>query len=288
MTSKSAALRVAVSPAPVVSARRTGGVLAWRRWLPAVVLVALLLAAWELGCAWSGISSLVLPRPSEVAVLAVSQAPLYLRHASVTATEVLLGFLLATALGSLFGVLVASSRLVGGAIYPNLVIAQITPKVAFAPLLVIWFGFGLLPKLVMVTVIAFFPVVITMIVGLNLTTREASYLFRSMGASRAQTFWKLRLPAAFPVLFGGLKVASTLSVIGAVVAEFTGAKSGLGFLLTNQVGLLQTPEAFASVFYLTLLGLLLFLAVGAAERVIVPSHMLRRMDGGAPAGRIGS
>lgn len=267
---------------------------AWRQWLPAVVVVAAVLGTWELATVQAGISPLVLPRPSVILQTAVTQATLYLRHSLITAGEVALGFMLATILGTLAGVVVASSQLVGRAIYPNLVIAQLMPKVAFAPLLIIWFGFGLAPKLVMVVVIAFFPIVINTIVGLNMTTREGLLLFRAMGASPWQTFVKLKVPNAFPVLFGGLKVAATLAVIGAVVAEFTGAKNGLGYLLMTQVGMLQTPEAFASVVYLTLLGLLLFCTVTLAERLVVPAHMLRRVDaagrgitGARPQGEIG-
>ena len=160
----------------------------------------------------------------------------------------------------------------------GLIAAQVMPKVAIAPLLIIWLGFELAPKVALTILIAFFPIVINTVVGLNMTTRESLYLFRSMGATNLHTFFKLRLPNALPVFFGGLKIASTLALIGAVVGEFTGANAGLGYLITIQVGNAETAGAFASIVYLTLMGLLVFLVVVAIERVLVPPHMLRRFD----------
>jgi NitT/TauT family transport system permease protein len=248
------------------------------RWLAPLVLTVGLLLLWEIGVALSGVSPLVLPRPSQILAVMVMKAPELLRHSAVTGSEVVIGFLLAIVLGSLFGVLIALSPLLGGALYPVLVSAQVMPKVAIAPLLVIWLGFGLGSKFAMTALIAFFPIVINTIIGLNMTRREGIYLFRSLGASPLQTFLKLRLPNALPVFFGGLKVASTLAVIGAVVGEFTGAKSGLGYLLVLMVGNLDTAGAFACVLYLTVLGLLVFLAVTLVERLVVPGHMLKRFD----------
>jgi NitT/TauT family transport system permease protein len=248
------------------------------RWLPPLVLGVGLLLLWEISVAASGISPLVLPRPSQIFTVMIIKAPELLRHSLVTGSEVVLGFLLAIVLGSLFGVLIALSPLLGSALYPVLVSAQVMPKVAIAPLLVIWLGFGLGSKFAMTALIAFFPIVINTIIGLNMTRREGIYLFRSLGATPLQTFLKLRLPNALPVFFGGLKVASTLAVIGAVVGEFTGAKSGLGYLLVLMVGNLDTAGAFACVLYLTILGLLVFFAVTLVERLVVPRHMLKRFD----------
>ena len=248
------------------------------RWLPPLLLGLGLLALWELGVVLSGVSPLVLPAPSQIVRVMVVKAPEFLRHAWITGVEVVVGFLLATVLGSLLGVVIATSRLLGAAIYPILVSAQVMPKVAIAPLLVIWLGFGLPSKFAMTALIAFFPIVINTIIGLNMTRREGVYLFRSLGATPLQTFLKLRLPNALPVFFGGLKVASTLAVIGAVVGEFTGARSGLGYLLVLMVGNLDTAGAFACVLYLTILGLLVFFAVTAIERLVVPGHMLKRFD----------
>jgi NitT/TauT family transport system permease protein len=273
---------IATTEARQRAATRTRRGPAWRtvrlRWLPPVILTVCLLAIWEIGVALSGVSPLVLPRPSQIFAVMILKAPEFLRHSMVTGGEVVLGFLIAIVLGSLLGVVIALSPLLGSAIYPVLVSAQVMPKVAIAPLLVIWLGFGLGSKFAMTALIAFFPIVINTIIGLNMTRREGIYLFRSLGATPLQTFLKLRLPNALPVFFGGLKVASTLAVIGAVVGEFTGAKSGLGYLLVLMVGNLDTAGAFACVLYLTILGLLVFLAVSLVERLVVPRHMLKRFD----------
>jgi NitT/TauT family transport system permease protein len=246
--------------------------------LPPVALTALVLVAWEWAAAASDVSPLVLPRPSEVARVMVAHAPLYLRHGLTTALEVVAGFVLAVGVGGLCGTVIASSRWLGSAIYPLLVAAQVMPKVAVAPLLVLWLGFDIAPKLVLTALIAFFPVVINTIVGLNMSRQESVYLFRSMGASPWQIFRKLRLPGALPVLFGGIKIAATLAVIGAVVGEFSGGNAGLGYLLLVQVGRLETAAAFGSVIGLTLMGLALFVLVVAVERALVPAHMLRRFE----------
>ncbi len=248
------------------------------RWAPPILLSLFLLALWDVAIILTQISPLTLPRPWDVAAVSVSKASMLLRHSLVTGLEVVLGFAIATVVGTVLGVVISSSRLLGNAIYPILVGTQVMPKIAIAPLLIIWFGYGISSKLVLTALIAFFPIVINTIVGLNMTRQQDIYLFRSMGANQWQTFWKLRLPNALPVFFGGLKVAATLSVIGAVVGEFTGAETGLGYVLMVQVGHLETATAFASVLYLTLLGLLVFLVVAILERLLVPAHMLRRFE----------
>jgi NitT/TauT family transport system permease protein len=272
------------SDAPVARGRRRP--LAWspprwaarHRWLLPTAFALLLVGIWEAAVVVTQVSPLVLPRPSEVVTVAVVRAPLFWPHLLTTAMEVVLGFLIAAVLGGALGVLIASSRLCEGALFPTLVAAQVMPKIAIAPLLIVWFGFGINSKLALTALISFFPIVINTIIGLNLTRKEEIYLFRSLQASRYQTFLKLRLPNALPVFFGGLKVAATLAVIGAVVGEFTGGKNGLGYLLMFLVGNLDTTAAFAAVLYLTLLGLLVFFLVALVERLMVPAHMLRRFD----------
>lgn len=250
----------------------------YRRLAPPIALCLALLVLWEAATVFLSIQPLILPRLSAVIAVLVEEAPLFLRHGIVTTTAVLAGFLLATVIGALCGTIIALSPVVGSAIYPTVIAAQLVPKVAVAPLLIIWLGFGISPKVVLTGLIAFFPIVINTVVGLNMTRRDDIYLFRSMGADAVQTFVKLRLPNALPVFFGGLKVASTLAVIGAVVGEFTGAQAGLGYLITVQVGSAETAGAFASILCLTLLGLIVFFLVAAVERLLIPRHMLRRIE----------
>jgi NitT/TauT family transport system permease protein len=250
----------------------------FRSALPALAFVCLVLFVWEAGVDYFRVPELLLPAPSSVIAEMIVLAPLYLKHAGPTLTEILVGFGTAAALGTLCGLVIALSRGIGNAIYPALVAMQIMPKVAFAPLLVVWFGFGILPKLVLVALIAFFPIVINTVVALNMTSQETINLFRSMGAGPAQTFFKLRLPAALPVFFGGLKIAATFSVIGVVVAEFYSSEEGLGYLLLLQVSSGSTTNAFGSILYLTILGLVIFGAITVIERALVPPHMLKRFE----------
>ena len=246
--------------------------------LPAIVFAALVLIAWEAGVDYFNVSDLLLPAPSSVIAQMIVLAPLYLKHAGPTLGEILVGYGTAVGIGTLCGLVIALSRTIGTAIYPTLVAMQIMPKVAFAPLLVVWFGFGILPKLVLIALIAFFPIVINTVVALNMTQQETINLFRSMGAGPVQTFFKLRLPAALPVFFGGLKIAATFSVIGVVVAEFYSSDEGLGYLLLLQVSNGSTTHAFGSILYLTILGLVVFGAIAALERALVPAHMLKRFE----------
>ncbi len=250
----------------------------WRGALPALAFACLVLFAWEAGVDYFRVPDLLLPAPSAVVVAMINSAPLYLKHSVPTLTEILVGYGAALGLGTLCGLVIAFSRLIGSAIYPALVALQIMPKVAFAPLLVVWFGFGILPKLILIALIAFFPIVVNTVVALNMTSQETINLFRSMGAGPVQTFFKLRLPAALPVFFGGLKIAATFSVIGVVVAEFYSSDEGLGYLLLLQVSNGSTTRAFGSILYLTILGLIIFGVIVALERALVPAHMLKRFE----------
>ena len=252
-----------------------------KRALPSLVFAILVVAAWEAAVDIFRIPDLLLPAPSKVVVRMIASAPVYLRHTWPTLSEILVGYAIALGLGTMCGLVIAFSRILGSAIYPSLVATQIMPKVAFAPLLVVWFGFGMAPKLILIALIAFFPIVINTVVALNMTTQESIYLFRSMGAGPVQTFFMLRLPNALPVFFGGLKIAATFSVIGVVVAEFYSSDRGLGYLLLLQVSNGDTTRAFGSILYLTILGLAIFGIVVAIERQLVPAHIRRRFEDAA-------
>jgi len=253
--------------------------------LPPIILLVAFVVAWEALAILLKVPDIILPLPSGVLAASVVDIGLYLKHSVPTLIEVVLGYAIALALGAGTGLIVAFSRTLGAAVYPAMVAAQIMPKVAIAPLLVVWFGFGIEPKLIMTALIAFFPIVINTIVALNMTTRESIYLFRSMGATPAQTFFKLRLPTALPVFFGGLKIAATLAVIGVVVAEFYSSDQGLGYLLLLQVSSSDTTGAFASILYLTVMGLMVFGAIVLIERLMVPAHMLKKFDELSGGGR---
>jgi NitT/TauT family transport system permease protein len=169
-----------------------------------------------------------------------------------------------------------SSGIFEKCVYPLLVTSQVVPKVALAPLFLIWLGYGILPKIILVGLLAFFPIVIDTVAGLRSIEIEKIYLARSMGANPIQLFFKLRLPNALPQIFSGLKLAATFSVIGAVVSELIGASEGLGYLMVEAEGSLNTPIVFAAIGYLTIMGIGLFTAVSFVERLTIPWHVSRR------------
>ncbi len=183
----------------------------------------------------------------------------------MTLYEILLGFGLSVVIGVPLAVLMTYSRTIERALYPLLVGSQTIPKVALAPLFMVWLGFGLAPKILMTFMIAFFPIVIGAVIGLVTIEQELIYVARSMGASNWQLFWKVRLRHALPSLFGGLKVAITLAVVGAIVAEFVGADKGLGYIIQVANGHLDTPLLLAAVVVVSAIGIALYLLVEQCE-----------------------
>jgi len=237
-------------------------------------LVSLVGAAllWQLAVTIFPIKSYLLPSPVEIASTMFSQFPFQAQHAVVTLREVLVGFAIAALIGIPTAVAITFLPIVEKLFYPILVATQAVPKVAVAPLFLVWFGFGEAPKVAMAAVIAVFPVIIDTAVGLRAIDPDMVRLARSMRAGPLKTFWKVRLPVALPNIFAGLKMAMTFSVIGAVVGEFVAGTSGLGYLIQAATGTLQTTIAFASVVLLSLMGIVLFLIVEAFERIFVSWH----------------
>lgn len=230
----------------------------------------LILTAWELGVRVSGISRVLLPSPSAI-VLALSQRwALFAEHAWVTLIEILLGFALGSAVGLLLGILFGYSRVLERAIYPWLVASQMVPIVAVAPILVLWFGFTLTPKVLVVALISFFPVAVNTIDGLRSVDPEMVDLMRTMGATRAQIIRHVRIPSALPAVFSGLKVAMALSVVGAIFGEWVGSSEGLGYLMLAFNNQLATADLFAAILVLSLMGIALFFLVGSVQRLVTP------------------
>ena len=196
-----------------------------------VISIAVTLAAWEILTRVLRIPGFILPAPSAIFVEAVTRYPLYLYHSWVTFYEMVVGFLLAAVIGVFLAVVIVYSRFVRNMIYPQIVALQIVPKVAIAPLLLIWAGYGLTSKVLLALLVSFFPIVVNMVTGLLAIEEELLDLCRILHSGRWQEFAKVRLPNALPYLFSSLKVASTLSVIGAVIGEFVGGNEGLGHLI---------------------------------------------------------
>jgi NitT/TauT family transport system permease protein len=250
----------------------------WRaRWSGIVYpigVIAGVLALWEIGTRLFAVPAFLLPPPSAIAVSFVANWALLLSHGWVTTLEILLGFGLSILIGIPLALAIFLSPAFSRSILPLLVSSQAMPKVAVAPLFLVWFGFGLLPKVLIAFLIAFFPVVINTAVGLASIEPEKIHLARSMGFGAAATFFKIRLPNALPAIFGGLKISITLSVVGAVVGEFVGGDAGLGYLLLVANGSMDTQLLFAGIIALTILGVALFLLVELAERLTIPRHII--------------
>jgi NitT/TauT family transport system permease protein len=230
---------------------------------------------WELCCWLFKVPDFILPSPSLIIDKIVSSWWLLLVNGLVTAQEIVLGFGMSVVIGIPLAVLVVYSRIFERVAFPFMVSLQTIPKVALAPILVMWLGYGILPKVMVAFLISFFPIVIGSVVGMRSAEKEMIYLVRSMGANELTTFIKVRLPRALPSIFGGLKIGMGQAVVGATVGEFIAAERGLGYLqLISQVRL-DTALLFAAVVVLSLLGVLLFNIVAWVERLALPWNRLR-------------
>jgi NitT/TauT family transport system permease protein len=245
---------------------------------PILVLLAALML-WEVGVRVFKVPAYILPPPSQIAAVIQEKLPLLVKHGWVSTTEIVLGFLLSVLVGIPLALATCLWPAFARSVYPLLVSSQAVPKMAVAPLFIVWFGFGLMPKVLIAFLIAFFPIVINTVVGLAAIEPEKIYLARSMGLSGTATFFKIRLPNALPSIFGGLKIAITLAVVGAVVGEFVGGDAGLGYLLMSANGSMDTPLLFAGLVGLTLIGVVLFMAIEIAERFAIPWHASTRNTG---------
>ncbi|HKY26077.1 MAG TPA: ABC transporter permease [Gaiella sp.] len=245
------------------------GSLALRIALPTLTFVALV-GLWWLATIVFGWPNYLVPTPLEVAQEIVDQWSFLLDNFWTTLGEALVGFGLAIAIAIPFAVAITYSRILELTIYPALVALNAVPKIAIAPLLVIWMGFGLGPKIVMVVLICFFPIVISTATGLKSTPAEIVELSRSLPSSSLQEFVRFRFPWSLPYVFVGLKVAIALAVIGAVVGEFVGATKGLGYVIVASGQNANTTLAFAAIVLLSVMSILLFYAVAIVQRVVVP------------------
>lgn len=235
-----------------------------------MMVVALVL--WEFAVRALSIPAYLLPAPSTIVESMVKNSAVLIKESIGTTIEILLGFALSVAIGIPLALAIYLWRPFARAIYPVLVSSQAVPKVAIAPLFLVWFGFGLMPKVLIAFLIAFFPVVINTAMGLAALEREKIYLAQSMGMGPFATFFKIQLPNAMPSIFAGLKISITFAVVGAVVGEFVGGQGGLGYLLLIANGNMDTPLLFGGIVALTVLGVVLFLLIGVAERLVLPPH----------------
>ncbi|MEM7126491.1 MAG: ABC transporter permease [Chloroflexota bacterium] len=245
--------------------------------LPATLLV-MLLVIWELVVWLLAVPKWIVPPPSAIGQAFWETRGLLAPHVGQTMLEVAIGIGVAISTGIAVAAILDFSPWLRRAIYPLLVISQTIPILALAPLLIIWFGFGIVPKVIVVTLFCFFPIAINTTDGLAAAEPELIDLFRSMGATWWQIWLKVRLPAALPYFFSGLKIAATYSVVGAIVGEWVGAKQGLGIYLLRSSAAFKTAQVFTAIVITSLLSILLFLAVFGIERWAMPWYFEKRRE----------
>lgn len=238
-------------------------------WRP-LLLLAVLIGIWELYVDLGGANSLILPAPHAIAQSLYDDRSLLWSNFVVTAGEVLLGILVAAVAGLGLAIAIHFSRTLRQAIYPLLVASQAIPIPIIAPLLVLWLGFGIAPKLVVIALVCFFPIVVTTLAGLAAVDPGLVKLMRSFDAPRRRTFWHVEFPSALPGVLTGTKIAAAIAVIAAVLAELSGANSGLGYLYQQSEAQLLMPRAYAAVLILCLFAISLFALLTVIERIALP------------------
>ena len=235
-----------------------------------VATFSLLLLAWQFLVRTFGVPEYILPVPTEFLAKLYESRGLIFDHTLVTANEIVLGFLVAALVGVPLGLMIVSVKFLERSLYPLILFFQLIPKIAIAPLFIVWFGFGPFPKILLTFLLCFFPTLVASMTGFRALDERVLYLSRSMGATAWQTFRYVRLPAALGHIFGGFKVSIVFAATGAIVAEFVGANSGLGYLLLRATSYLDMPLIFAVLVALFAIGILGSYAVQVLERLCMP------------------
>jgi ABC-type nitrate/sulfonate/bicarbonate transport system permease component len=235
---------------------------------PLLILIAVF-AAWEIYVELSGINRVTLPPPSRVAEAAWRNRELLWTHSQVTIQETVVGLVVSIVFAVSLALLLDAFAPVRRALYPLLVGSQTLPVVVIAPLLVLWFGFGLTPKIVVITLYTFFPITVAFATGLAATDPEAHLLMRTLGATRRQTLTMLQIPQSLPYLFTGLRIAVTYAMVAAVFAEWSGARQGLGIYVLLMKNSFRTDMVLAAILLIAVLSLALFVLVGVVEKMVV-------------------
>lgn len=242
----------------------------WSALLYPLATFSLLLLAWQFLVRLFGVPEYILPVPSEFLAKLVQSRGLIWEHTLVTANEIVLGFLFAAAIGVPLGLMIVSVKFLERSLYPLILFFQLIPKIAIAPLFIVWFGFGPFPKILLTFLLCFFPTLVASMTGFRALDERVLYISRSMGMSGWQTFRYIRLPSALGHIFGGFKVSVVFAATGAIVAEFVGANAGLGYLLLRATSYLDMPLIFAVLVALAAIGILFSYAVQLLERLLMP------------------
>jgi len=243
-----------------------------RPWLTPVMILVGIVVLWELWVQIWNIPKWQLPSPSEIALELAASRGLLLGHTLVTLEEIVLGFIAALAAGLLLATGIAYSRILERSVYPIVIASQTVPIIAIAPLLLIWVGYGIAPKVIVVALICFYPIAVNTVDGLKAVDPDMVNMIKTLGASRWQVFTKLQMPTAMPYMFSGIKVGISVSVIAAVIGEWVGASAGLGYLITYSQPLFLTARVFAAIVVLSAMGISLFVLASVVERMMLPWH----------------
>ena len=241
-------------------------------WRPIAVLL-LLFVIWEIVVRLGHIEEWLLPAPTKIFREAFSDWPNFYPNLISSINISLLGFVIGAVIGLLAAVLLYLIPFLRDSFYPLLILSQNIPIIVLAPLLVIWFGFGLLPKMIVITLVCFFPITVAALDGFKQTPAELTHYMKMAGASKQQLFWKLEFPFALPSIFSGLKISATYSIMGAVISEWLGAKQGIGVYITLASSSFRTDRVFVAIFAIMLLSLLFFLVIVLIERRVVRWHV---------------
>ena len=246
----------------------------FKRNLPSIAAVAALVLLWQTVCSLGWVPGYMLPSPVQVVQAFLSELPLLFENSLITLQEAFLGLLLGGTVGFLAAVLMDAFEVLYKAFYPLLILTQTIPSVAIAPLLVLWFGYGMTPKIVLIVISTFFPVTVGLLDGFRSADRDAIGLLRSMGANRLQIFRHIKFPSALPQLFSGLRIAAAYSVVGAVISEWLGGFGGLGVYMTRVKKAFAFDKMFAVIFLISAISLALMALVELAQKKCMPYRYL--------------
>jgi len=241
-----------------------------RLWAAPVTILLGIVVLWELWVQVWDIPKWQLPSPSEIGRELAASRSLLLEHTLVTLEEIILGFVAALTSGLVLATAIAYSRILERSVYPIVIASQTVPIIAIAPLLLIWVGYGIAPKVIVVALICFYPIAVNTVDGLKAVDPDMVNMMKTLGASRWQVFTKLQMPTAMPYMFSGIKVGISVSVIAAVIGEWVGASAGLGYLITYSQPLFLTARVFAAIVVLSVMGISLFVLASVVERMMLP------------------
>ncbi|MGI6587432.1 MAG: ABC transporter permease [Peptococcia bacterium] len=243
-----------------------------KKYLPSLVFFLLLLLLWEAVVKCLGVKEYILPAPMKIGQALVQNVNLLWAHSIQTVNETLLGFVLAVITGIILAMLMGIFPIIKRTLYPLVIVSQTIPIVAVAPLLIIWFGYNLLPKVMVVALVCFFPITVSLVEGLEAVDKDMVKLLSAMGASSWQVFKTVQLPGALPSFFSGLKISATYSIMGAIIGEWLGASKGLGVFMIRSMNSFLTARVFAAIVVVSFLSLIFFGLIVILARLIMPWH----------------